>query len=415
MAMTQNHINAIISQVQLGNTLYDIHDQNAVHSLADLGLTDAMHFKGAVASFDKLPTTADPGDVYHVVDRDSEYVWVFDNDPAVQGHWEEFGSKFVIDHIHPATLTGTGTGTAEAQKWTQTSGGVEGTAAAQAWTQKTGTVAVTGHNAESAVTGSTQVSITTPTHKYLTASLAATPTFTPETDSVLGADSTFTASATAVGITDTADAITGFGTHPTTQAIAELNSITVQEVKSITNGSAASWGASVDNGILSFSWTANTPTAVTKGASASLATPTPKAMATAITGLGTPTTADCATAITVTKQPTITVGTNDRVAAAIGGTISKPGVTLTKNNSTVTGAIQYTETTTDSDVSRALNNGKAAAQTWAMDTGSATVTGTNAASNVTGTASVTGTNAASNVSVNVTVSGSTGTAQEKNN
>ena len=64
MAMTQNHTNAIISQVQLGNTLYDIHDQNAVHSLADLGLTDAMHFKGAVASFDKLPTTADPGVVY---------------------------------------------------------------------------------------------------------------------------------------------------------------------------------------------------------------------------------------------------------------------------------------------------------------------------------------------------------------
>ena len=415
MAMTQNHTNKIISQVQLGNTLYDIHDQNAVHSLADLGLTDAMHFKGAVASFDKLPTTAEPGDVYHVIDRDSEYVWVFDNDPAVQGHWEEFGSKFVIDHIHPATLTGTGTGTAKAQVWTQTSGGVEGTAEAQEWTMNTGVVTVTGHNAESAVTGSTQVSITTPTHKYLTASLASIPTFTPDTDNVLGADTTFSTKDGAVGITSTADAITGFGTHPTTQAIAELNSATVQEVKSITNGTAADWGAVVSaDGILSFSWTANTPTAVTSGASASLATPTPKTMTTAITGLGTPTTADCATEIAVTKQPTVVVGTNDTVAAATGGTVSKPAVTLTKNNTTVTGAIQYTETTTDSDVSRALNNGKAAAQTWAMDTGSAEVTGTNKASNVAGTASVAGTNAASEVNVNVTVSGSTGTAQEKN-
>ena len=414
MAMTQNHTNAIISQVQIGSTLYDIHDQNAVHSLADLGLTDAMQFKGAVAKFSDLPTTAEIGDVYHVIDRDSEYVWVEDTSPSVAGHWEEFGSKFIVDHTHPANLSGTGTGTAAAQKWTQTSGGVEGTAAAQTWTQKTGTVAVTGHNAESTVTGSTQVSITTPTHKYLTASLAATPTFTPETDSVLGADTTFTASATAVGITDTADAITGFGTHPTTQAIAELNSTTVQEVNSITAGSAASWGASVSGGVLSFSWTANTPTVVTKKTSASIATPTPKSMATAITGLGTPTTADCATAISVTKQPTITVGTNDTVAAAIGGSVSKPGVTLTKNNNTVTGAIQYTETTTDSDVSRALNNGKAAAQTWTMDTGSATVTGTNAASAVSGTASVTGTNAASTVNVNVSVSGSTGTAQEQN-
>jgi hypothetical protein len=166
--------------------------------------------------------------------------------------------------------------------------------------------------------------------------------------------------------------------------------------------------------VLSFKWIPNTPTVVTKKTSASIATPTPKSMATAITGLGTPTTAGCATAISVTKQPTITVGTNDTVAAATGGTVSKPGVTLTKNNSTVNGAIQYTETTTDSDVSRALNNGKAAAQTWTMDTGSATVTGTNAASAVSGTASVTGTNEASTVNVNVSVSGSTGTAQEQN-
>lgn len=413
--MTQNHTNSIISQVQLGNTLYDIHDQNAVHSLADLGLTDAMHFKGAVAKFADLPTTAENGDVYHVIERDSEYVWVSDTNPAVEGHWEEFGSKFVIDHIHPATLTGTGSGTAAAQTWSQTSGTITGTAAAQTWTQKTGTVAVTGHNAESAVTGTTKVSITTPTHKYLTASLAATPTFTPTTDNVLGADTTFTASNTAVGISSTADAITGFGAHPTTQAIAELNSTTVQEVKSITAGSAAQWGASVSNGILSFSWTANTPTVVEKKTSASIATPTPKSMATAITGLGTPTTADCATAISVTAQPTITVGTNDTVAAATGGTVSKPGVTLTKNNNTVTGAIQYTETTSNADTDRALNNGKAAAQTWTMDSGSATVTGTNAASSVTGTAAVTGTNAASSVNVNVSVSGSTGTAQEKNN
>ena len=34
---TNNHTNAIISQVNIGNALYDIHDANAIHTLADLG------------------------------------------------------------------------------------------------------------------------------------------------------------------------------------------------------------------------------------------------------------------------------------------------------------------------------------------------------------------------------------------
>ena len=36
--------NPIISQVNIANTLYDIYDANAVHSVADLGLQGALTF-----------------------------------------------------------------------------------------------------------------------------------------------------------------------------------------------------------------------------------------------------------------------------------------------------------------------------------------------------------------------------------
>ena len=52
---TNNHTNAIISQVNIGNTLYDIHDSNAIHTLADLGslgmdTSGVFVFKGTVAT-----------------------------------------------------------------------------------------------------------------------------------------------------------------------------------------------------------------------------------------------------------------------------------------------------------------------------------------------------------------------------
>lgn len=85
------------------------------------------------------------------------------------------------------------------------------------------------------------------------------------------------------------------------------------------NGSAASWGASVDsNGVLSFAWTANTPTTVPTFGSATVATANANATtvatgsldaggsgASVMTGLGTATTASAVTGVSMTAQPTI--------------------------------------------------------------------------------------------------------------
>lgn len=415
----------VISSIDLGTAnggVYEIHDAKAIHSVADLGLTGYLKFKGAVASESALPTTGNEvGDIYHAVKEEQEYIWVADDNPAVTGHWEEFGSKLMVSHVHSLpSLSGSigSNGSAAAQKWTQNTGAISGTAAAQEWTQGDSSVTVEGSNKASVVTGTVNVSVTTPTYKYLSAALNEAPTLVnPTTDSVLGTGTTFTASGTTVGSTGTAKAITGFGTHTTASAITELNSTTVQEVKSIVPGEAASWSASVsDAGVLSFKFDTNKPTQVTKGASASLATPTAKNTAKAITALGTATTKDCLTGVQVTKQPTIAVGTNDQVAAMTGATISKPSVILTANATTGNGRIKYTEATTDTNEPRDLINGSAAAQEWTQGTSSVTVAGTNTTSTVSGSATVTGTNAASKVtgSVSITTTGKfTGVPQQQ--
>lgn len=112
------------------------------------------------------------------------------------------------------------------------------------------------------------------------------------------------ASGTAVGANGTAAAITGFGTHTTGTAIKELNTTTIKN-PTVTSGTAASWGASVSNGVLSFSFTANTPTAVTTS-NVTVATGAKSTIA-PITALGTATTATCLTGVKVTAQPTISL------------------------------------------------------------------------------------------------------------
>ena len=65
------HSANIISKININNTLYEIHDAEAIHELADLGLTGYLQFRGAVATVDDLPSTGNNGDIYHVVDVDS--------------------------------------------------------------------------------------------------------------------------------------------------------------------------------------------------------------------------------------------------------------------------------------------------------------------------------------------------------
>lgn len=431
--------NARISQVQL-DQLYDIYDASAVHELQDLGLEGYLKFKGAVANMTALNaiTGAAVGDVYHVIDVDSEYIWVADSDPVVSGHWEEFGSKLMIEHIHdiPALSgsigsngsaaaqvwsqtagtisgeaaaqtwtqqSGTISGEAEAQTWTQDTGTISGSAAAQKWTQGTSSVTIAGSNAASDVSVSGTVKEASGTTKYLTAS-ASKPNITPTTDNVLGEGTVFTASGTAVGANGTASAITALGTPTTSAAITSLNTTKIDSVSDVTEGEAASWGATVSGEILSFNWRANTPTVVNT-VETTVATGSAKTTANAITGFGTHTTKSVLTGVKVTAQPTIAAGTEDRVAAMTGAALaSAPSVTLSAKDATSTGAVQYVQAVTNSDVTKTFT-GEAEGQVWTQGTSSVTVAGSNAASSVSGTATVTGSNAPSDVSGTAAVTG----------
>lgn len=104
-----------ISHVDLpsGNTIkrYEIHDPNAVHSAADLGLTGAMHFLGVSTTaiednsiIDEILigaklVTVQTGDV--ALYNGYEYVWVGDR-------WEQLGQEgsfSLKDHNHQVTIT----------------------------------------------------------------------------------------------------------------------------------------------------------------------------------------------------------------------------------------------------------------------------------------------------------------------
>lgn len=259
-----DHVNPIISKIQLPDGgIYEIHDSAAIHSIGDLGLEEAMKFRGVVEKIVDLPESGNtPGDIYHVIENDQEYVWV-----KIEGqgsHWEEFGSKFVVDHTHDVT----------------------------------GTVSVAGANQESAVTGTGTGSV-------------SVPSVSKEAKYIKGATASVVNS---VEATKDVNAITGFGAHETKSAIAGLNTTTIntasasdvnipnvtanEEVSAskitgntdvvaskvtaegvtaskitgnadvvaskveATAGTAAAWSASVADGVLAISWVANVPTAV---------------------------------------------------------------------------------------------------------------------------------------------------------
>ena len=385
------HSNNIISSIKLpnDNAVYEIHDAQAIHSVEELGLSSALVFKGTKTAVSNLPTSGNKvGDVWYVAADDCEYVW------TDSSKWEAFGN------VHDAASS-----------------------------THTHTVAVTGTNKSSAVTGTVTVPTVSRTTKYLTATNSA-PTVGTNFDSVLGANTTFTvsggeasttkikasASGVAVAGSGTAAAITGFGAHttdsvlgadatfkvsgggtntsnmvtttiknPTVTSVSIPNvtgntAVTASKVSSAgskTNGTAASWGASVNNGVLSFSWTANTPTAVTlptfsdvtatnttlgtalsassvttsdvavatgalstSGAGASVATGVKAFTVTvdnadpveAITALGTATTANALTGVEVTSQPVVTLSSGSTGDVSVVTGVSGVSVTASGDN-----------------------------------------------------------------------------------
>lgn len=306
-------------------------------------------------------------------------------------------------------------------------------------------ISVAGSNESSTVTGVVTVPTVSKTQGYISAS-ATTPTVTPTTDVVLGANTEFTvyggtayttnlaatSSEVAVGASGTVNAITGFGEHTTVAAITDLNtttiknptvtnvsipnvtgndSVTASKVSS-TAGSAASWSASVSNGVLSFDWITNTPTAVTttdvfaskvtlgealNASSVSTNDVTvatgSKSTAAAITALGTPTTATTLTGVEVTAQPIVTIvasddeevgdvtvatgvsavsvtASGDNIEALTGVSIAAPAITLNNNNSSVTGSVPVVSAVDIGSVSASLQHGVAAAQKWTQGIGS---------------------------------------------
>ena len=375
------HSKNIISSIMLPDgTTYQIHDNLAIHSAEELGLSAALVFKGIKDTVAEVLAiySAKVGDVWLAKENNSEYVCITEiNGTASSAAWEKLGETHNVassTHTHTVTVTGT--------------------------------------NASSSVTGSVTVPTVSVTKKYLTAT-ASEPTVTinKKTDNVLGTGTTFrvvggtasttkvsaTASGTAGGANGTVDAITGFEAHTTDTALGtgatftttvtpatskmvtskaskvtlgtaisasqvSANDVDASKV-SVTAGKAATWSASVSaDGVLSFSWTTNTPTAVTStavtaskvnisnvsipnvtastdvtvatgslsstGTGSAVVTGITSAATsvnesdsvTAITALGAPKTATVLTGVKVTAQPTIKLssGTTGDVTVATG-------------------------------------------------------------------------------------------------
>lgn len=403
MAHSENIISSIL--LPNGNT-YEIHDAEAIHSVEDLGLGAALIFKGTKTSASAITglTSARVGDVWLDTSTDTEYVCTTAvNGTANAAAWEKLGN------VHDAASS-----------------------------SHKHTVTVTGTNAASTVTGTVTVPTVSKTSKYLNA-IASAPTIIPTTDTVLGTDTRFTvsggavsaskthlsasASGAAVAANGTAKPITALGTATTAAAITALNTTTIKNptvtavsipnVTGNTNvtatkissyGTAASWNASVTDGVLSFSWTPNTiaagsdvtATKTTLGTALSASSVSTsnvtvatgsKTTANAITGFGTHTTATCLTGVKMSAQPTITIASGDTgdVEVATDASISTISVSASGDNVTVmTGASASAPTITLSDTgssgtafvsavsigstSANLTNGSAAAQKWSQGT-----------------------------------------------
>lgn len=398
------HSANIISKIKLpsGET-YEIHDPHAIHSAEELGLSAALNFKGTVSNYNELPMEGNKvGDVWHVTATDFEYVW------TDVGVWEELGAphNFASNtHTHAVTV-----------------GGV---------------------NAPSSVTGKVVVPTISATQKHLTASVSVPDIHISQID-VLGADASVnvapyyatlsaTASGATVGADGTAAAITGFGNHTTASAITALNTATIKNPTSIskvdipnvtgnttvsaskvsaTTGTKASWSAAVSSdGVLSFSWAANTPTAVTvsdvSASKVTLGTPLSasnvsttdvsvatgaKTTAAAITALGTPTKSTVLTGVKVTSQPTVRLksdpteltgdvtvmtgireaalsGMSERVVSVVEVETVARNVTLAENATAVTGSAPVVSEVVVSTTSAQITEGVAAAQTWTQGAG----------------------------------------------
>lgn len=360
------------------------------------------------------------------------YIWVaytagYNNLPSVGVY---FSSTSQMDNQRVLSLT------LVDGRW-EAFGGVHDAASS---THKHNIKTFTGHNENSTFNASVNIPTVQATQKYLTASTTIE-TQNKSSSRVLGENTTFNATVNqesigvstvvgdvSVGANGTADAIVGFETHTTAEAITELshssiNNPTVTPVQipnvtdtekveashvTVSNGSAPSWSASVSNGILSFEFAAGTTpsivtsnpveaTKVTLGENivASNVSTYPldvvtgsKSRVNAITALGTPRTAAALTGVKVITQPTVslqtvTQGNGDIQIPKINGVnISASGdivtsltdfildatTRLTASSTSQVGATAFVPSV-DVGSTPVTITGEVAAQKWVFDSG----------------------------------------------
>ena len=400
-----NHENTnLIHQVKLPNgTVYDIHDPYAIHTLSDLvglgmDIEGAFVFKGTVAAVTDLPTTGNKiGHVYHVTANHSEYIWA-KVDGSTTEAWEEFGEHFVVNHVHDVTVTGTNS--------TSTVGGSATVTGTNSTSSVSGTASITNAPKVSASAKYAKVSTGNDTFvksypgatsKLVTTSITPAGTavsvinsVTPSTGSVTGVSGSTTASKATAG---TAIAVAKVGTSTTVA--------TGLQGGSVTAGSKASWSASVTDGVLSFSFTQNTPTAVTlPTAKTTSITPAvsggnitpytfadvtvPKAASaatTVVTGVSTDSTdvATVGTAKTVATGSLSSTGTGSSVMTGLGTATTAKALTSASlaTGTSSDGIHTGDDVTVETQTLSGTISGTAAAQTWTQKTGS--ISGTAAA------------------------------------
>ena len=397
------HGSNILHSIKLPNgTVYEIHDAQAVHTLADLAAlgmnTEGIFsYQGIVATVADLENKAEvKGHVYHVTADGSEYVYTGEA-------WEEFGHHFLVEHTHAVTVTGT-----------------NGSSAV------TGSANVTGGNSTSSVTGSAsitnapKVSASAKYAKVSTGDDTFVKSYSGATSKMVTTSVTPAGAATSVisKVTPTPGSVTGVSGSTTASkatsatalagakvgdAVTVATGLNAGSVTAGSKGSAASWTAEVNNGVLEFNFVANTPTTptavtlptakttqITPAAALSIPQYTfadvtvPKAASSAtsvVTNVSTDSTnvATVGTAVTVATGSLASTGTGSSVMTGLGTATTAPALISASlaPGSVDDGIHTGDDVTVETQTLSGTISGTAAAQTWTQNTGS--ISGTAAA------------------------------------
>ena len=405
------HSTNLIHSVKINNTTYEIHDAQAIHTLADLAalgidVEGAFIFKGTVATVEDLPATGNKiGYVYHVTANHSEYVWAKVDGGTSEG-WEEFGEHFVINHVHNVTVTGENASSSVSGSATVTGGNSSSTVSGSASIANAPKVSATAKYAKVSTGNDSFVkSYPGATSKLVTTSVkpagdatAVISSLTPATASVTGVSGSTTASKATAG---TAVAVAKAGTAVSIPNVTGNTSVTASKVTKKT----VVTGASVSNGVLTISFgdsvTAEDVTAtnttlgsaisVTPAVSNGSITPysfsdvtVPKAASAASTFLTgvTPTTTDVATvgaAVTLATGALSSSGAGSSVMTGLGTATTAKALTSASlaAGTSSDGIHTGDDVTVETQTLTGSISGTAAAQTWTQNTG--TISGTAAA------------------------------------